>query len=344
MKDHVEGGRFRRFAKLASVAALTARDLLAAEARRRVLRRDQDTFPEEVRRVLGRLLSQAPHPLARDQAAEVVARELGAPPEEAFASFAGEPMAAASMGQVHAATLRDGRDVVVKIQYPGVKRSIEADLRNVGLFARGLALAGDLFDGRSYLEEIAATLRCELDYEEEARQLEEYRAVAAPWAGRLAVPEVIRTHTSKRVLALERLRGPTLFEFAHDEGRSAAERFEVAARLVEAIWGPFLRLSAPFTRAYWALVEAALAGERADILALLPTTTGRRAASRSAAATPSRATSTWRFAAAPPPRASCSIEPRPARRATSACCAQRATSAPCSQTSFARRSKISRRS
>jgi predicted unusual protein kinase regulating ubiquinone biosynthesis (AarF/ABC1/UbiB family) len=335
MSDHVQGGRFRRFAKFASVAALTAKDLLAAEAKRRVLDPakadaplentaarlvavlgelkgaatklgqfvslvDQDTFPEEARRVLSKLLSQAPHRMTRDQAAEVVARELGKPPEELFRDFSEAPLAAASMGQVHAAKLADGRDVVVKIQYPGVGKSIESDLANVALLAKGLSLAGSLLDGRAYLDEIAETLRRELDYEEEARQLEAYRAAARPWLDRLAVPEVIAPLSAKRVITLERFRGPTLFEFAADPARGAEERFQAAARLVAAIWGPFLRerlihadphpgnyivledgrlgvldfgatkrLSVPFALAYWRMVKAALAGERADILPLL---------------------------------------------------------------------------
>lgn len=337
MSDHVQGGRIRRFAKFASAAALTAKDLLAAEAKRRILDRDaaaagapleetaarlvsvlgelkgaatklgqfvalvdQSTFPEEARRVLARLLSQAPHRMTRDQAAEVVARELGRPPEEIFRDFSEEPIAAASMGQVHAARLPDGREVVVKIQYPGVEKSIESDLSNVGLLAKGLSLAGGLLDGRIYLDEIAETLRRELDYREEARQLEEYRAAARPWADRLAVPEVIEPFSAQRVITLERFRGPTLFEFAQDESRSDEARLAIAVRLCEAIWGPFLRerlihadphpgnyivlpdgrlgvldfgatkrLSVPFAIAYWRLVKVALAGGQADILALL---------------------------------------------------------------------------
>jgi predicted unusual protein kinase regulating ubiquinone biosynthesis (AarF/ABC1/UbiB family) len=338
MTDHVQGGRFRRFAKFATAAALTAKDLVAAGAKRRLLGDgdaaaidapleqtaarlvavlgelkgaatklgqflslvDQDTFPEEARKVLGRLLSQAPHRMTRDQAAEVVARELGRPPEELFAEFSEAPIAAASMGQVHAARLPSGREVVVKIQYPGVEKSIESDLANVGLLARGLALGGALLDGRSYLEEIAATLRRELDYREELRQLAEYREAARPWLDRLAVPEPVEPLCAARVLTLERLRGPTLLEFAQDESRSPEARLDVAVRLVEAIWGPFLRerlihadphpgnyivledgrlgvldfgatkrLSVPFAIAYWRMVKAALAGGRADILRLL---------------------------------------------------------------------------
>jgi predicted unusual protein kinase regulating ubiquinone biosynthesis (AarF/ABC1/UbiB family) len=337
--DHVEGGRLRRFAKLAGAAARTTKDLLAAEAKRRILKQDaaaadapleataanlvavlgslkgaatklgqfvslvdQGTFPEEARKVLAKLLSQTPHRMTRDQAGEVLARELGAPPEELFASFSEEPIAAASMGQVHAATLRDGRDVVVKIQYPGVEKSIESDLKNVALLAKGLSIGSGLLDGRIYLDEIAATLRRELDYREEARQLEDYRAAVRPWPG-LVVPQVVEAHSAARVITLERLRGPTMFEFSQDASSPEDARREVAFRLVEAIWGPFLRerlihadphpgnyivldggarlgvldfgatkrLSVPFTLAYWRMVKAALAGGRADILSLLTT-------------------------------------------------------------------------
>jgi predicted unusual protein kinase regulating ubiquinone biosynthesis (AarF/ABC1/UbiB family) len=334
--DHVEGGRIKRFAQFAGVAARTTRDLLAAEARKRLLKQgderiddvlaptaerlvrvlgglkgaatklgqfvslvDQDTFPEEARRVLARLMSQAPHRMPYETVGEVVARELGAPPEELFEDFSEEPFAAASLGQVHAATLSDGRRVVVKVQYPGVDRAIESDLKNVGFLAKGLSLAGGLLDGREYMDEIASTLRRELDYREEVAQLEAWRDAARPWA-KLVVPQVIGERSAERVLTLERLEGPTLLAFAEDEANGPEARYEIAVRLVEATWGPFLReglvhadphpgnyialpdgrlgvldfgatkrLSPRFVLAYWRIVLDTLEGREPPIIEVL---------------------------------------------------------------------------
>ncbi len=276
MANQVEGGRLQRMARLAGLAARTTRDLATARAKQMLgngdaaqmgesLRPtaermvevlgsmkgaatkmgqfislvDQEVFPPEARQALQRLLNQAPQRLSPEAARAVILEELGATPEELFAQFDPEPFAAASMGQVHGATLHDGRDVVVKIQFPGVDKAIEADLRNAGTMTAALSLAGGIFDARRYFEEIAATLRRELDYREEAKQLAEFRRVAAPWP-EIALPEHVPEHSSARVITLTRLRGPTLLEFANDENADAASRFRVAQQLVVSSWGPFL--------------------------------------------------------------------------------------------------------
>jgi predicted unusual protein kinase regulating ubiquinone biosynthesis (AarF/ABC1/UbiB family) len=337
MADHVEGGRIRRFARFATVAARTTGDLLKAGAKKRLLNTDedealataleptaarlvevlgslkgaatklgqfvslvdQDTFPEEARKVLTKLLSQAPHRMTYEQAGEVFAAELGEPPEELFESFGEEPFASASMGQVHAARTKDGREVVCKIQFPGVEKAIESDLKNMNLLVKGLSLAGGVLDGREYAEEIAQTLRIELDYRQEVEQLEAYKRAVAPWEG-LYVPEVVPELSATRVLTLERLNGPTLLDFSHDESRTKDERYQIACRLVEAVWGPFLReglihadphpgnyivledgrlgvldfgatkrLSPPFVSAYWRMLTAGLRGDRPAIVPML---------------------------------------------------------------------------
>ena len=276
MAHEVEGGRLQRMARLAGLAARTGRDLATArakqalgtsdaaqigEALRPTAERmvevlggmkgaatkmgqfislvDQEVFPAEARQALQRLLNQAPQRLSPAQAREVLQEELGATPEELFAQFDPEPFAAASMGQVHGATLRDGRDVVVKVQFPGVDKAIEADLRNAGTMTAALSLAGGMFDTRRYFDEIAMTLRRELDYREEAKQLAEFRRVAAPWP-EIALPEHVPETSSSRVITLTRLRGPTLLEFANDPKQDAATRFRVAKQLVISSWGPFL--------------------------------------------------------------------------------------------------------
>ncbi len=276
MAHEVEGGRFQRMARLAGLAARTTRDLASARAKQVLTQSDsmhvgealrptaermvevlgsmkgaatkmgqfislvdQEVFPAEARQALQRLLNQAPQRLSPAEARQVILDELGSPPDELFAQFDPEPFAAASMGQVHGATLRDGRDVVVKVQFPGVDKAIEADLRNAGAMTAALSMAGGMFDARRYYDEIAMTLRRELDYREEAKQLAEFARASAPWP-EIALPEHFPEFSSSRVITLSRLRGPTLLEFANDETQSPEARFRVAEQLVISSWGPFL--------------------------------------------------------------------------------------------------------
>lgn len=92
-----------------------------------------------VRRTLSRLQDSVP-PMSAELAAEVVQAELGLPPEQAFAQWDPEPIAAASIGQVHRAITHDGRAVAVKVQYPGIAEAIAADLANVSLLRRMLRI------------------------------------------------------------------------------------------------------------------------------------------------------------------------------------------------------------
>jgi hypothetical protein len=171
------------------------------------------------------------------QVVEVVRAELGAPPDALFGSFEKEPLAAASLGQVHAATLRDGREVVVKVQYPGVDKALESDLRNAGVLVRGIALSGESLDQRPYYQELRASLLRELDYGAEAEQADAYRKAAVGFP-ELVVPEVIAHRSARKVLCLTRLRGRELLDLIESDA-SEGERFRVARLLVFAIWGPF---------------------------------------------------------------------------------------------------------
>jgi len=269
--DHVPAGRLKRLSRLAYLTARTTGDLLAAQARRRLtgesapredlkkagerilatlgelkgaalklgqaLAMDPDALPEEARRVVARLLAQAPQRMELAQVAEVVRAEMGRGPEELFAEFDGEPIAAASLGQVHAARLKDGREVVVKVQYPGVEKALENDLANAAVLVRGIALTGKTLDGRAYYDELRSSLLRELDYVQEAAQADAYRDAARRFP-ELVVPAVVRHFSSRRVLTLERLHGKLLVDFMESKA-SDQERFRVGRLLVFAIWGPF---------------------------------------------------------------------------------------------------------
>lgn len=193
-------------------------------------------LPPEARAIVGRLYSQAPS-LPYADIARVIEEELGAPPERVFASFSQTPLAAASLGQVHTAVLHTGAKVAVKIQYPGVGAALGDDLQNL---ASLLNAAGLVFDSAEYLEEIRREVLAELDYEKERTQLEQFRGFLVRWPD-LVVPRSYPELSSKRVLTLELLEGPTLNEAARTaDAMSEEERWRRGDQLVRAGWGPLL--------------------------------------------------------------------------------------------------------
>jgi predicted unusual protein kinase regulating ubiquinone biosynthesis (AarF/ABC1/UbiB family) len=140
--------------------------------------------------------------------AAVIERELGRGPEELFAEFSPTPMAAASIGQVHAARLHDGTDVAVKVQYPGVADAIGDDLANTELLltfvklAQGVAPQLGSFDVRAIAAEISERILEELDYATEAANQLEF---AEHFRGHpfVRIPEVVPGRSSDRVLTME---------------------------------------------------------------------------------------------------------------------------------------------
>ncbi len=138
-----------------------------------------------------------------------IERELGVRLSKAFAEFDPEPLATASLAQVHAAVLRDGREVVVKVQRPGIADAIADDLKVLS----NLAGAADRWteQGRRarfghWLEELAETLAEELDYRLELENLRTFAGHVADYAG-IIVPEPVADLSSARVLTMERIRG-----------------------------------------------------------------------------------------------------------------------------------------
>ncbi|WP_255801016.1 ABC1 kinase family protein [Mycobacteroides abscessus] len=160
---------------------------------------------------LTRLQADAPpmHPLLARQALE---EDLGRSVEDLFSVFYDDPIAAASIGQVHRATLHDGRQVAVKIQYPGVAHAIRHDLSNAELmatflrFAAGIAGPKPQLDHRQMADEVAARISEELDYRHEAANIQ---AFAALYDGHpfIRIPEVISGASGNRVLTMTYLDG-----------------------------------------------------------------------------------------------------------------------------------------
>lgn len=197
---------------------------------------DPDLLTPEVRQVLARLQNQAPA-MSYDTVARVVRQELGALPEALFREFDRQPLAAASLGQVHRAVLEDGRAVAVKVQYPGVGDSLKGDLDNLGMVVKTVSKTVKVMDGTAYFHELREELLLELDYRREARLCQGFRQSAARLPD-LKVPDVIPECTSERVLTPELLEGQTLKDWIVTRP-PPEERFRVARQLIRAIYGPF---------------------------------------------------------------------------------------------------------
>src|SRR5438067_3086672 len=168
-------------------------------------------YGEVYRAALASLQADA-EPMEPVLVAAVIESELGRPPEQLFAEFSAEPIAAASIGQVHAARLHDGTEVAVKVQYPGVAEAIRDDLANTELLftflkiAKGVVPQFRSVDVRSVADEVVERIGEELDYDTElANQMEfadHYRG--HPFA---RVPEVFPELSSDRVLTMEMVHG-----------------------------------------------------------------------------------------------------------------------------------------
>ena len=160
---------------------------------------------------MARLQADAP-PMPPELAAAVVEAELGAPPEEVFAEFDPHAFAAASIGQVHAARLDDGRRVAVKVQYPGVDQAIRADLDNTELLATFLQLVGAVVPGsnrldvRAVAQEVAARIGEEIDYRIEAAHQIDF-ANAYRDHPVIRIPEVVPELSTRRVLTMDLVDG-----------------------------------------------------------------------------------------------------------------------------------------
>lgn len=167
-----------------------------------------DLLPPDFVRELSRLQDAAP-PVPFEHIEQTIVEDLGAAPDELFATFDRHPIASASIGQVHAATLPNGAPVVVKVRRPGVVDEIERDLSILAGMARWVrdhTVFGDDYDVIAVVEEFAYTIRNELDYVREGQNADRFRR---EFAGdpTMRVPFVFWDHTSTRVLTMERMTG-----------------------------------------------------------------------------------------------------------------------------------------
>ncbi len=221
------------------------------------------SMPERVRRVfeelgptfvkMGQILSTRPDLLPQDyivefkklqddvaalpyeEIARVAEDDLGQPLDEVFATVDPEPLAAASIGQVHRVTLQDGTAAVVKVQRPGIENTIRQDLsilRSFAQLARSSGLLGTI-DPVAIVVEFERTILRELDYVTEGHATDDFRAQHADDEG-LLIPQVYWDHSTRRVLTLEYVDGIKVSEIRRlrDSGHDLAR---VAHKLLEVI-------------------------------------------------------------------------------------------------------------
>jgi aarF domain-containing kinase len=190
-----------------------------------------DVAPPEYVSVLSRLQDQVPtRPFAEVSAQ--IRRELGQSPDEIFDAFSRKPIASASLAQVHRARTKDGRDVAVKVQYPGIDRVLETDLRNINILVRILARIERNFDFRILMNEMNKDVPRELDFILEGHSAER---VARDLAHRsdIRIPHIIWEHSARRVLTLEYIEGIKISDIPRMEA-AGIDANQVALIMTEA--------------------------------------------------------------------------------------------------------------
>ncbi len=196
-------------------------------------------MPDTVRSTLAQLQQDAP-PMSVALVESVIADQLGARPGELFAVWDPDPIAAASIGQVHRAITHDGRPVAVKVQYPGVKEAIASDLTTADVVFRGLARLFPGLEPGPVVAELKARLSEEIDYRHEAMN---QRAFASYFAGHpsIGIPAVVDELSTGTVLTSELASG---VRFDEVMGWSQHERNLAAETIYRFAFGSIYRLGA----------------------------------------------------------------------------------------------------
>jgi predicted unusual protein kinase regulating ubiquinone biosynthesis (AarF/ABC1/UbiB family) len=194
-------------------------------------------FPEAYCLELGKTLDRV-RPFPFDDVRAILAEELGAPHTHFFARVDEEPLASASVAQVHAAQLLDGREVVCKVQRPNIATRVRADVRILRVLAELLALwpTARLANPRAIVADFERTLSEELDFLREADHLEEFNRLMAtapaPLRDQARAPRVERPLTTRRLLVMERFHGCRVDDVAElrRRGIDAEERLITGMR------------------------------------------------------------------------------------------------------------------
>ena len=255
-----------------------------------------DVLPAELTTILARLRDAA-HFMPPAQLDRVLSAQWGADWRGQFARFEATPIAAASIGQVHRATLPDGRVIAVKVQYPGVADSIDADVDNVATLLRLSGLLPGALDIAPLLTEAKRQLHEEADYLREAEQMQRYGELLAG-AAAFVVPTGLPELSGKRVLAMDFVPGEPIealagapqavrdqameallglvlreifeFGFMQTDPNFANYRWQAdTGRIVLLDFGAARPVPAATTAAYRRLMQAGLDEDRAGLAAAL---------------------------------------------------------------------------
>ena len=251
-----------------------------------------ELLPPELAAILARLRSDA-NAMPQRQVQAVLTANWGAQWQQRFAQFSFTPIAAASIGQVHRATTTDGRDLAIKIQYPGVRKSISSDVNNVASLLRLSGLLPKTLDVAPLLLEAKRQLREEADYQAEGAHLQRFFDLLAG-APEFVVPALHADLTTKNVLAMSFVEGVPvesmesapqeerdrmvsllvgllfreLFEFGlmQTDPNFANYRYNTdSKKLILLDFGATRSFTPAFGQAYVQLMHAAMAGDRAGM-------------------------------------------------------------------------------
>lgn len=190
-----------------------------------VLSTRPDLLPAEYIHELVKLQDAAPQ-VPFEQICQIVCDELGEPPENIFAEFDPQPLASASIGQVHSGSLRDGQRIIVKVQRPGVAEQVEEDLEilySIAAWAETHTTFGRSYHLTALVDEFAYTLRNELDYRQEGQNAERFRRNFTDDPG-VYIPRMYWEFTTGRVLTMERVGGIKIAETSALDDAGIARR------------------------------------------------------------------------------------------------------------------------
>ncbi|MBC7542811.1 MAG: AarF/ABC1/UbiB kinase family protein [Candidatus Sericytochromatia bacterium] len=266
-QDRIETGRVSRFLKMAGLATSLLADkalgraadgTISPQAAQRIadalgqlkgplLKMGQamsymtEFLPPEVTAILAKMQNNVPA-MGYFFVAKQIEADLGGPVERFFSSFERKAFAAASLGQVHRAVLKDGTPVAVKVQYPDMDRLVDSDLKTARMLIEGLRLsAGRKYDVSDMFDEARIRVLEELDYRREADNTDEFAAHFADYDG-VRVPKVYREASGARVLTLEMMPGKTLGQAIQD-GMSQEDRNHYGLLLIRMFWEEYFGLA-----------------------------------------------------------------------------------------------------
>ena len=189
-----------------------------------------DILPPSYITELARLQDAVP-PIPWEEIKSVIGRELNATPDKGFRHIDPTPLAAASLGQVHAAVLNNGDQVVIKVQRPNILKTINTDLeilQEMARYAQRYTPLGNIYSLEEIAEDFSYTLHAELDYRREAHNAEQFRENFINEPG-IYIPKVYWAYTTKRVLTLECIEGikvddiPAITRAGHDPKQVAKQ-------------------------------------------------------------------------------------------------------------------------